>query len=419
VRFDPDHEAARAALGHVRSGDEWFTSSEAASRFEERQVPEHAEAKGFIRHKSIWMHRDERVLASKGLVKDEETGQWLSAKDRRRLAKGWVRQDLSWIPPEEAAFTDEGLWRVDGEWLDLLSADRRHSRIDGMWVIPSAEVTLYSTVSRETSRQAMKEMRRAINDLNLVFGAEPPLPLRVGVVRDEEQYDRLAFGNPDGRRRASHAGRLHIIHTAFFAESWFPRIEGEREYRGIGVCYWDTLAPNGDLYGVHAARLAAGLSYVDALDPSPKAIREAIPEGPDGDYFAAFEAEKQLPAWLRYGGAVYGERYFRDESATGAGDPWWARKWSLDNLRERGGLRPLSEVFAFPLDPDERDDAFKLLVEAGLVVAFMVDGECEPVREEHARFKKALRSGKLHSNDLEALTEILLAHESELRVFAE
>lgn len=418
LRFDPEHEPAREALGHVREGAQWFTSADAAKRFRRRQDPERAAALGFVQQKSLWMHPDDRAIASKGQVKDQETGLWLSAADRRRVDKGWVRQDVEWISPEEAGFVDEGLWLVDGEWLDLPSANTRHSRIEAMWVIPTAEVTLYSTVDRDVSFRAMREMRRAILDLNRVFGAEPALPLRVCVTRDEEQYDRLAFGNPDGRRRATHADRLHVIHSAFFAESWYPRVEGKREFRGMGVCYWDALMPNGDLYGVHSARLAAGLSYVDALDPSPKTVRLGLKDGPDGDYNEAYGAEKKLPAWLRYGGAVYGERYFRDETITGDGDPWWARKWSLENLASRGGLRPLREVLDFPLDADNRDDALKLLIEAGLVVSFLVDSEYPPVREEHERLKKAMRSGRLAKSQLEALAEVLLAHESELRKYA-
>ena len=60
----------------------------------------------------------------------------------------------------------------------------------------------------------------------------------------------------------------------------------------------------------------------------------------------------------------------------------------------------------------------KLLIESGLVVAFMVDGNCAPVMAEHANLKKALVSGRLHPNHVKALTEALLAHEAELKAFA-
>src|SRR5262245_42718748 len=186
----------------------------------------------------------------------------------------------------------------------------------------------------------------------------------------------------------------------------------------MGVCYWDTKVPNGDAYGVHAARLAAGLSYVDALDPSPNAVKKARAAGPGPDHYAAYQAEKKLPAWLRWGGAVYAERYFRDTTVGPDGDPWWARKWSLDNLRERGGLRSFDQILAFRLEPDDREEALTLLIEAGLVVAFMVDGECAPVSAEHAAFKKALAAGRVDAQCVTALTEVLRAHWKELRAFA-
>jgi hypothetical protein len=311
-----------------------------------------------------------------------------------------------------------GLWRVDGEWIDLKSANRRHAEIHSMWHIPAGQLLVHATADRAVALRAAAEMNRALADLRLVFGAEPAYLLPVAVLRDEEQYDRMAFGDPDGRRPPTHVGRLHVIHSAYFAESWFEPVEGDYEFRGMGACYWDAYAPNGDLFGVHAARLAVGLSYAEALDPSPKAVRAAEEDGPALDYYASYQSEKKLPAWLRYGGAVYAERYFRDTTVGPEGDPWWTRQWSLDNLRQRGGLRPLPEVFAFPIDPDDRDGSIKLLIECGLLAAFLVDGGAPAVSEEHANFKRALASGRLHPNGLEALEQVLVAHEAELRAFA-
>ncbi len=125
-----------------------------------------------------------------------------------------------------------------------------------------------------------------------------------------------------------------------------------------------------------------------------------------------------MPAWLRYGAAVYAERFFTDTSVAEGGDPWWARKWSIDNIRARGGLRELSQILACELDPDDRENSQKLLIEAGLVVAFVVDGVCEPVAAEHAAFRRALATQRLRASHLKALTEAIVAHEPELRAFA-
>lgn len=341
-----------------------------------------------------------------------------TAEEARRLAGGWVRQDLDWIRPEEAPRVAEGLWRVDGEWLDLAGANRRRGAIPNRWRIPSRRLVVHSTASRAVALRAMSEMQRALLDLERVFGTAPKVPISVAVLRDEEQYDRLAFGDPDGRRSPTHVARMHIIHRGYFAESWFEPIDGEHEFRGMGVCYWDTFAPFGDRYGVHAARLALGLSFVDALDPSPKAVLGARKNGPSPQYYAGFQAEKSLPDWLRYGGAVYAERYYEDTSVGQDGDRWWTRKWSLENLLQKGGLRPLAEIFAFPADPDKRDDSLRLYIECGLLVAFVVDGNCAPVVEQHEKLKRTLERGRVHPRTLRDLEAALIAHEAELRAFA-
>lgn len=418
VRVAPDHEQARSALGHVRSGTLWFASPEALARFERGQEAATAEARGLVKLREGWVHPDERTLIGKGLIREDETGLWLTGNDRERLAKGWVRRDLDWIEPKDVERVDLGLWRVDGEWLELDSANRRRAAIDTMWRIPTREVLLQTTTDRDVAFRAIEHMGRAIDDLRRVFGAEPLLPLSVALLRDEEQYDRFAFGDPDGRRRATHAGRLHTVHYGFFAESWFPPSEGRLEFRGMGVGYWDAFLPNGDAFGIHSARFACGLSYVEALDPSPKAVRAVGAGKLQRDYYDAYQAEKRLPAWLRYGGAVYAERYFRDVSVGPDGDAWWARKWSLDNLRSLGGLTSLNDVLAFQLDPDERDKSRKLLLEAGLVIAFMVDGECAPVNAAHAELKRGLVTGRLHAKDVAALVAALVANEQEVRAFA-
>src|SRR5690606_5885261 len=111
------------------------------------------------------------------------------------------------------------------------------------------------------------------------------------------------------------------------------RVENQLLYRGMGACYYDPLFPHGERYGVHSARLALGFSFVEALDPSPKAVRRALTTGgPGADFLQAFLSEKQLPAWLRYGGPVYAERYYRDPTVAEGGDPFWTRRWSLENL---------------------------------------------------------------------------------------
>jgi hypothetical protein len=414
LRLDPDHREARSALGHRWSPVQWFTSQAALDTFNGTQDAQWAAESGWVKYQSSWMHTDERSRLSKGMQKNYETGEWVSGAERKLLDQGWKRQDLQWIEPQEALHLDQGLWRVDGEWVDLAAADRRRAVIGSMWCIPGAQVRLHTTCDREVALLARAHMERAIGDMRKVFGAVPPLPLDVTLLRIEEQFDRFAFGETDGRRPPSHVGRLHLIHNGYFAESWFPAEGGSPSYRGMGVGLWDKDYPNGDAYGVHSARVALGLSYMDALDPSPKAHRTY----PDIDYYAEFEAEKRLPQWLRWGGPVYAERFFEDTAVPPGGDPWWARSWSIENLERLGGLRPVAEIMAFEIDPDQREDAQRFLIEAGLLVAFMVDGDHEPVAIAHADFKHALAAGRLRRSHLERLAEALTQGETALIAFA-
>jgi hypothetical protein len=418
VRIDPQHRAAHLALGHIANEVQWFRSQNALDRFVLGQVEETAIARGLVQMKSLWIHPDERALALKRLVKDQETGQWLTGAERKRLDAGWGLQDLEWIQPQEAGKADDGLWKVGAEWLDLHEANQRHASIESMWTIPSAEVLLYSTADRDTSLRAIEQASLAIADMRKVFGAQPVLPLKVAVLKNEQQYDRFAFGEPDGRRPATDTGRMHVIHSAYFAESWFPLVDGEPEYRGAGVCFWDAQEPSGDLWGVHATRLATGLAYVNALDPSPNAVKMALKDRPSQEYYDAFLTEQQLPAWLRFGSAVYAQRFFFDSSTPADGDAWWARNWSIDNLKNRGGIRDLHEVMGALLAPDDRAGSRRRLLELGLVVSFMVDGGCIEVTEAHAELKIALAAGRKYSKQIAALTEALLANEAALVAFA-
>ncbi len=425
LRKDPKHGGARRALGHEAHGERWFTSKAARDHFLWTQDEAIAKSKGHVLHKGVWMHPDERAIANKVQTKDPETGQWLSRGEQERLEQGWVRQDLNWIDPEQAVQADAGLWLVDGEWMGLAEANRRHSKLNHMWTIPGAEIWVHSSADRVEALTAQHHMTRALWDMRRVFGVEPVLPLEVAILRDQEQYDRFAFGAIDGRRPAYHAGRTQVIHHGYFAESRFVR-EGKRQvFAGMGVGYWEAQSEYGALYGVHSARLAAGLAYVEGIDPSPKAIRKVTgSKGVNSEYYGRYRSEKKLPEWLRIGGAVFAERYFFDKTvdttvkSDPAPDPFWARTWSLGNLASRGKMRSLDELFAFKLDPENPYDGQTLLIEAGLLVSFMLDGECEPVTKAHQAFRQALSDGRMKPSHIKAMEAAIRANESTLRAYA-
>lgn len=406
VAIEPDHPRARRQLGHVREDGLWFESERALARHRRISGVEAKKARGFVRYRRDYVHPDAVPRLRKGLRFDVERGMWLDARERRRLENGWRLQDEAWIRPADVERMDAGMWLVEGDWVPLERAEQLRSKVDRMWVIPGASVRLHTTVRREVAQRAIHEMNGAIDDLRLVFGVEPLLPLDVCLLRTEEQYDRLAVGDTEGRRAPTHARGMHVAYGAFFAESWFRRDAKARamSFSGMGVSYWNEDFEHGDLYGVHSARLAAALGYVDGIDPSRDAVREAIEgfdEGgiPDG-YAAAYEREKVLPAWLRWGGAVYAERFFIDVDAAEGHSRTWPREWSIDNLRSLGGLGDIDEVLSARIDPAELEATRKLMIERGLLVAFLVDGGSLVAEEAHAELKRALAS-----RDREAIVE--------------
>ena len=79
------------------------------------------------------------------------------------------------------------------------------------------------------------------------------------------------------------------------------------------------------------------------------------------------------------------------------------------------------EVFDVDMNPDEAKKARLQLLRAGALVAFVLDGECGPVREAHAALKAALvEAGVDKAIDpklVDDLEEAIRAHEAELRAF--
>ena len=116
--------------------------------------------------------------------------------------------------------------------------------------------------------------------------------------------------------------------------------------------------------------------------------------------------------------AAYADRYFEDREAAEGTDPWWARTWAISNLEAQGGLSDLEEVLAFELDPNEPERSSRLVSEAGLVLSFILDGDCRPVQEQHAAVKLALREDGDVAAAFEALEKALLKNEKKLRRYA-
>lgn len=425
LELDAEHAGAHEALRHHSYDGKWFESYAALSAYrkaeDERMLAEH----GLVRFGDDWVEPASVPFRRMGWV-ETEGGTWRSARDVERAeraaelaARGWQQQDLTWIDPAEFDRWREGLWRCGDEWLAPADADTYHASLDRPWRVPGEHFVVQSTLDRQGTDWAVWYAEQAYADLVRAYGVEPAQRPTLVVVRDIPQYNAFAAGDPAAGRGPTEASGESSIHYAYFADAWFDTGVSPAAFRAAGVCYWDRgderLAP----YGQHAVRHAAAQSYAEAIDPSWDAVSRAIATSRLGQDSGAFWGEKRIPRWFRYGVASYTERYFRDVHAAEGADPWWPRAWALDNLRRQGGLRPLPEVFAFRLDPaNEPEDAGKLLHEAGLVVAFVLDGGCAPVQRAHAELKRALQDGADVEPAARALREALEAHRAELDAWA-
>ena len=81
----------------------------------------------------------------------------------------------------------------------------------------------------------------------------------------------------------------------------------------------------------------------------------------------------------------------------------------------------MAEVFQVNMDPAEAKKARLQLLRAGALVAFILDGDCGPVREAHTALKAALieagLDGPMDPQLISDLEEAIRAHEKELRAF--
>lgn len=208
------------------------------------------------------------------------------------------------------------------------------------------------------------------------------------------------------------------LHYAFFADALIDDVVKPPVYAAIGVAVWDNSSKTLDSFGQHSIRHAAALSFVEAIDPSWKALGDQA-MGVQAKSTVPFWAEKRIPRWLRYGAASYVERYFVDKTVTDGGNPKWAREWALQNLKKGGGLRDLQKVFDFQLALADLPGSTQLIHEAGFVVAYLLDGDDPQVQRAHQAYLVALRGTGPTGPAVAELQKALLAAKPALAKFGE
>lgn len=415
IKLDEDNARARELLGHVEYDGEWYDSQAKADAAREKAEAKAAKAKGWVKFEGRWVDPADVPYLERGLIKTD-SGRWIDPEEQRRLDEGWVQQDLTWIPPDEIEKLRAGLWKVGDEWLSLEDANKAHSKLFQWWRIPGDRFELWTTCEREVAERISRELGRTYSDLQRFFGRQPAAPPVVVVLRSTDQYNALA-GGEDGVRDATEVLGWSSVHGAYFADAFYS---DEQEFVGAAVAYYDAATDATAAFGRHYVRHAAGLSFAEAVDPSPEFLAKVaknprlLERGMDDFY-----EEKRVPMVLRYGAAAWVERYFVDTTVPVGGDSHWASKWSVQNITRRGGLDPIDRILEFRLSADDPDGGAKLINQAGLLVSFIMSGRNEVVLEAHKAWRDALVAGEKLEKPTEALFDALRQEEAALRQYAD
>ena len=412
LKLDDGERKAHELLGHIEFEGKWYDSAKKLEEYKAKKLEAEAKASGKVIYKGALTDPADVPFLEKGMIKDA-SGRWVDAETQKKIAEGWVLQDLTWIPPGEALNLAKGLWKCGDKWLSLDEANKYHSEVGRWWMIANERFIVYSTCDRKIAELSLEQCERAYRDLIRVYGKTPAQAVPVIVLNSTDQYGLFARG--EAGTQQPEARGLSSKHGAFMAESYVEFTSSGQSLPG--VAYWDDSSDAGNRFGEMFVRHAAAQSYAEAIDPSPKAVAKLV-KGQGAESFAdAFWAEKQLPSWFRYGAAAYVERYALDSTVAAGGNSAWRREWSVTNITNKGGLDPLDRILKFEISVDN-DNSAKLINEAGLLLAFALDGKCVEVQGKHGALKEAIKNNKDVSKAALALAEEIKKNEAKLRAFA-
>lgn len=429
IELEPDNAAAREGLHHQFYDGKWFEGYTALFDYK-RAEDERMAKKGLARLGDKWVPSEDAPFLRLGWQKDPDNT-WIHplrrlrrAHDQELLAKGCQQQDLEWVDPADFDKWKQGLWKCGDQWLDTAAANAYHAGPQKGWSVASEHFVIYTTVERERIEWCKWYADQTYAELVGLFGIAPGArPSAIDLLGPDNDKPEVILWNglPQYNKFANtgtESEGFSSLHYAFFADALLDDAVKPKAFAAAGVGFWDNSTKALDGFGQHSIRHAAALSFLEAIDPSWKALGDQA-MGAGAKSSIAFWAEKKIPRWLRYGAASYVERYFLDATVGEGGNPRWARDWALSALKQAGGLRDVQKVFAFKLSLTDGPGSTQLIHEAGLLVAFMQDGGDKQVQHAHQEFRDALRSGGSTQKAVTGLEQALLAAKPALKKFAE
>jgi hypothetical protein len=428
LELDTSNEAAHKGLRHQLYDKKWFESFAELSKYKREEAAK-MKQKGLARYKDEWVPEAELAFLNMGWTKDEKGAyqnpvELARAKQVAEMEAAGFKfraDDNSWIAPNDTDKWAALQWKCGDDWLDMEKANEFHSKPEHVWELMGEHFLVETTNDWEGGNLARWHADKIWPELVRIFGIEPAGKPHVVVLSSLEQYNQVAGGTPLLPESEGYSS----LHGAYFADLYFDDDAKPPQFNGCGVSYWVRKDKKGESWGPLWLRWAAAQSFVDAIDPSWAAIGERIGGSGTVDqaaFTSTFWGEKKIPRWLRYGAASYVERYEKDPLAAEGGDPWTLRTFAFAELKKSGGLRKLDDVFAFGLDIKDIPGSSRMYHEAGLIVAYLLDGAAgdKELAEKHLAFKTALKAGKKAdiTTAATALQKALGKHDKDIRKFA-
>jgi hypothetical protein len=426
LEIDANNEAAHKALNHQLYDKKWFDSFAELAKYKREEAAK-MKSKGLARWKEEWVPEADVPFLKMGWSKDAK-GVWVDPFDAARekqvgewKAAGYTfrADDNSWVAPADADKWAALQWKCGDQWVDMAKANEYHSKIEQAWELVGEHFEVWTTCDWEGGNLARWHADKTQAELVRLFGIEPKAKPHLVVLNSLQQYNQASGTQPI----LIETEGFSSLHGAYYADAFFDLSAKPLHYLGCGVSYWDRKDPKIASWGPYWLRWAAAQSFVEGIDPSWAAIGEWIGNEGRGDiatFPAPFWSEKKIPRWLRYGAASYVERFMKNPEAAAGADPWDMRAFACAEVKKAGGLHKLDDVFAFALDIKDASTS-RLYHEAGLVVAYMLDGAAgdKDLAEKLKSFQTALKSGSKAdvATAVTALQKTLVKHERDIKKF--
>ncbi len=427
LEIDANNEVAHKALHHQFYDKKWFASFAELAKYK-REESAKMKGKGLAKYKDEWLPAADVPFMKMGWTKDDK-GVWINpvevaeqkkAAEEKSEGKKFRPDDNSWIAPADFEKWRAIQWKCGEEWVDTEKANEFHSKLEQSWELDGEHFETWATTDWEGANLARWHADKIYPELVRIFGIEPAKKPHFFVLNSLQQYNQAAGSQPV----LIESEGISSLHGAYFADAFFARGVAPIQFLGCGVSYWDRKDSKISGWGPYWLRWAAAQSFVEAIDPSWSAVGDFIGSEGRGDlaaYSTAFWGEKKIPRWLRYGAASYVERFAKNPAPTEGSDPWEWRNFAFAEVKKSGGLRKLEDVFAYKLDVQDIEGSSRLYHEAGLVVAYLLDGADgeKDVAKDFSAFKAALKAGVKADvvTAATALQKTLAKHEKDIKKF--